>query len=105
MYYKAAKCFLIGTLILAVGCSQKQQTVDLGELYNRSAQSHLIDRNPVILIPGIKGSRLVDSKTGTIVWGTFGRKGLNPNTPTGLEAFSVPILCRIGVCASFRCCN
>lgn len=78
-------------LIIASGCSQKQQTVNLSELYNRSAQSHPIDRNPVILIPGIKGSRLVDSKSGTIIWGTFGRKGLNPNTPLGLELFSVPM--------------
>ena len=93
MNYKATNIFLtcICILIIAGGCSQKQQTVNLGELYNRSAKSHPLDRNPVILIPGIKGSRLVDSETGTIVWGTFGRKGLNPNTPSGLELFSVPM--------------
>lgn len=82
---------LITTLIFLSGCSQKQQTVNLGDLYNRSAQSYLVDRNPVILIPGIKGSRLIDSETGTIVWGTFGRKGLNTNTPVGLKLFSLPM--------------
>ena len=77
--------------MLVGGCSQKRQIVNLGDLYNRPAQSHPIDRNPVILIPGIKGSRLIDSETGTIVWGTFGRKGLNTNTPVGLKLFSVPM--------------
>ena len=91
--YRKIKTFFIFIAILAFmgGCSQKRQIVDLGELYNQSAKSQPIDRNPVILIPGIKGSRLVDSKTGTIIWGTFGKKGLNPNTPLGLELFSVPM--------------
>ena len=84
-----AACLL--TLIIFSSCSQKRPVVNLGELYDRSAQSNTIDRNPVILIPGIKGSRLKDSETGTILWGAFGKRGLNPNTPLGLELFSVPM--------------
>ncbi len=83
------------TLFLALGvfngCSQKRPVVKLGEIYNRSAKSHPIDRHPVILIPGIKGSRLIDGETGTVVWGAFGGMGLNPNTSAGLNLFSVPM--------------
>ena len=79
------------TIVLLGGCSKKQPSINLGEIYNRSAMSHPIDRNPVILIPGITGSRLVDSESGTVVWGTFGSKGLNPNTPLGMELFGVPM--------------
>ena len=78
-------------LVIFSGCSQKKQIVDLGKIYNQSAKSHPIDRHPVILIPGIKGSRLVDSETGTVIWGAFGGQGLNPNTPMGLDLFSVPM--------------
>ena len=71
---KIIRTFLALLLALTVlsGCSQKDQVVDLGEIYNRSAKAHPIDRNPVILIPGIQGSRLVDSETGTIIWGEPG---------------------------------
>ena len=34
---------------------------------------------------------MVDSETGTVIWGTFGRKGLNPNTPLGLQLFGLPM--------------
>lgn len=78
-------------LVIFSGCSQKKQTVDLGEIYNRSARSHPMDRNPVILIPGVQGSRLVDRETDTVIWGAFGGQELNPNTPRGLKLFSVPM--------------
>ena len=85
---------LLALLLASVafsGCSQKKPVIKLGEIYNRSAKSHPIDRHPVILIPGIQGSRLVDSETDTVVWGAFGNVGLNPNTPQGLDLFSVPM--------------
>ncbi|MGK0456861.1 MAG: hypothetical protein ACJAUA_001173, partial [Zhongshania aliphaticivorans] len=93
MHHKKTKTLfvLIFTLILLGGCSQKEQVVNLGELYNQSAQSHPIDRNPVILIPGIKGSRLIDSETNMLVWGAFGQKDLNPNLPDFAKTFSIPM--------------
>lgn len=90
---KIIRTFLALLPVLAVfgGCSQKQPVVNLGEIYNRSAKSHPIDRHPVILIPGIKGSRLIDSETGTMIWGAFGGMELNPNTPLGMDLFSIPM--------------
>ena len=49
-----------------------RRTPDLGGLYNELAQNEDPSRNPVILIPGILGSKRVDRSSGVIVWGTFG---------------------------------
>lgn len=47
-------------------------------LYNRAAQQHFPDQNPVIVIPGILGTRLVDGASGKTVWGAF--DGFSPNS-------------------------
>lgn len=44
----------------------------LGDIYNRGAKRHGPDRNPIVLIPGILGSRLFDEQTGDPVWGALG---------------------------------
>jgi hypothetical protein len=53
---------------LLVGC---RSVPDFGEIYNRAAAYHGERRNPVILIPGILGSRLTEAATGRVVWGAF----------------------------------
>jgi len=61
-------------LAMLTGCqSLKQRSqVDLGDIYNDLAQLPDTERNPVIVIPGILGSRLVDNQTGEVVWGEMG---------------------------------
>ena len=39
----------------AVACSTSLKPPDLGALYNRSAQYHGPERNPIVVIPGILG--------------------------------------------------
>ncbi len=85
---------LVGSLGLlwgATACSSTSPTADLPELYNQSAQDHGIDRNPVILIPGILGSRLKDSVTDTLVWGAFTGEYANPRDPAGARMASLPM--------------
>ncbi|MDH3257083.1 MAG: hypothetical protein OEM27_05660, partial [Nitrospinota bacterium] len=48
-------------------------------------------RNPVIVIPGLLGSKLVDQDTGEKVWGAFGFGQVDPNSPTGARQFSLPM--------------
>ena len=52
---------LIAVLLAAAGagCAHEVSAPDLQGLYDRSAMYHGADRNPVIVIPGILGSRLV----------------------------------------------
>ena len=60
-------------------------------LYDRSAQYHRPDRNPIIVIPGILGSRLVDQATGLKVWGAFNGVSADPKTTEGARLLSLPI--------------
>lgn len=64
---------------------------DLGSIYNRVAQSADKDRNPVIVIPGILGTRLVDESSDDVVWGEFGRDAVNPETPQGARLVALPM--------------
>ncbi len=54
---------------LLVGCRSSLPVPDLGGIYNRAAKSHDAYRNPVIVMPGILGTRLVDPDSGRLIWG------------------------------------
>ena len=64
---------------------------DLGDLYNELAQREDPHRNPIIVIPGLMGSKLVDQDSGKIVWGAFGLGQVNPNTPKGARLVALPM--------------
>jgi len=72
-------------------CASTKQSVDLKSVYDRSAQYHGPDRNPIIVIPGILGSRLVDDDTGKTVWGAFRKEYADPKTAEGAQLISLPI--------------
>ena len=60
--------------LTSFGCAsfqQQKRQVDLGEIYDELAQRPDNERNPVIVVPGILGSRLVDDATSDIVWGKW----------------------------------
>ena len=58
-------------LIPFSGDRQPDHVPQLGRIYSRAAQYEHLDRNPVIVIPGILGSRLVDAKNQKTIWGTI----------------------------------
>lgn len=63
-------------MVVAVsGCAHRKQHASLDTIYNPLAQLPDYQRNPVVVIPGVLGTRLVDSETGKIVWGKFDRVG------------------------------
>jgi len=64
---------------------------DLGDLYNELAQREDPYRNPIIVIPGLMGSKLVDQDSGETVWGAFGLGQVDPNTPKGARLVSLPM--------------
>ena len=82
---------LIVLVLAATGCSTRSPVPELGSLYSRSARYHGPDRNPVIVIPGILGSRLKDSETGTVVWGAFAGAFADPADPQGARLCALPM--------------
>jgi len=78
-------------LILTACASAPTQRDTLKQSYDRAAQYHSPDRNPVIVIPGILGSRLVDNETGQTVWGAFRGEYANPNSDEGVRLITLPI--------------
>jgi hypothetical protein len=78
---------------LMAGCTvvQPPKSADLDSLYSRAAQSHGPDRNPVIVIPGLTGSKLVEGGTGRVVWGAFGGDSAEPQEPEDARLFGLPM--------------
>ncbi len=73
------------------GCTGRPAPPDLSRLYSRVAEFEYPERNPVIVIPGILGSKLVDGDTGTVVWGAFGGGAADPETPEGARLVALPM--------------
>lgn len=64
---------------------------NLGDIYGRTARSADAERNPLIVIPGVLGSRLVDDTSRRVVWGEFGGDGIDPSTPNGARLLALPM--------------
>ena len=89
---QAIATFLLLALFLG-GCQKLtlRKQVSLGEIYNDLAQLPDTERNPVIVIPGILGSRLTDSQTGEIAWGESGLGGASPLKTRSLTELALPM--------------
>lgn len=88
---RTALAIHVAMLISLVGCTAKLRSPDLGGLYDLAAQQRGGLRNPVIVIPGILGSKLTDADTGRVVWGAFTGKYADPRTPDGARLFGLPM--------------
>ncbi len=53
----------LATVSLLGGCTSSLKFPDLGTLYDQAAQHRDENRNPIVMIPGIMGSKLVDAPT------------------------------------------
>lgn len=80
-------------LLLLTGCAAEllRNQPDLAQLYDRSAQTHGPERNPVIVIPGLMGSRLIDETSGRVVWGVFGGDYARPKRPEDARLMALPM--------------
>ncbi|MDX2275521.1 MAG: hypothetical protein NW206_08745 [Hyphomonadaceae bacterium] len=76
----------------AGGCATSaRHEADLRVIYNRSAQYHRPDRNPIVVIPGLLGSRLRAPDGGRVIWGAFDGGAANPSTDEGARALAAPL--------------
>lgn len=82
----------LGVLVLAsTGCLIKPEPMaDLRGIYSDAARYHAAERRPVIVIPGILGSKIA-GPDGEVIWGAFGGKGVNPVRQKGAELLALPM--------------
>jgi hypothetical protein len=84
---------LVGTLVLAsalVGCRSTPEQADLGVLYNETASAIGDQRNPVVVLPGILGTKL-EAADGTKVWGSFTFGAADADFPDGARLIALPM--------------
>jgi len=79
---------VLGSMLLAA-CGSAPKSADLAGIYGRAAMDHGPLRNPVIVIPGILGSRL--EADGRVVWGAFGGGAVNVSKPEDARLFALPL--------------
>lgn len=77
--------------VLGIAACSPDAATTLKTVYERAAMHHLPDRNPVVVVPGIMGSRLVDPESGQLVWGAFARGGVRPTSAESARLVALPI--------------
>lgn len=77
-------------LLVLAGCAADPRQ-DLGALYNEPAQKIGEHRNPVIVIPGILGSKLEEPGLKLPVWGAFTYGAADPDTIEGARLVALPM--------------
>ena len=76
---------------LAGGCAGNDDRSFLTINYQRAAEEHGPDRNPIVVVPGLLGTTLQDTDSGTFVWGGFDNISVDPKKPTGLRWLALPL--------------
>ncbi len=85
---------LVGICLLVMGlagCAQSHSEPNLKDIYQARAQYHGPERRPVIVIPGVLGSRLEQTGSGTVVWGAFDGDYSSPNRSFGAQLTALPM--------------
>lgn len=87
------KSFTAAGVFITFGCSlvSEKPKVNLDKIYSKAAKSHDTEINPVIVIPGILGSNLIDSVTKKSIWGVYDNNYINLKKPENLSTLALPL--------------
>lgn len=95
--YQMSRILLWVSVVATVACvaqgcaTNAARSPDLRAIYEESAQKIGSERNPVVVIPGILGSNLVEKGTGKVVWGAFTYGATDTDYPDGARLFCLPM--------------
>lgn len=82
---------LSSSVLLLSSCATSSRKVNLGNLYSGVASEDNGERNPVIVIPGILGSKLRDHQSGMEVWGAFVPGAADPSHADEAGMIGIPM--------------
>jgi len=72
------------------GCGKGPRAPQLARIYDPIAQA-AGDRHPVVVIPGVLGTRLVDASGERTVWGAYDRTTVDPEDAEGARLVAIPM--------------
>ena len=81
-------CVVFSGFVLS-SCLATLVPVDLNSFFDPAAAERYPERNPVIVIPGFLGTRLVDRDSGRVVWGAVGGDFADPQTAQGARTIAL----------------
>ncbi len=84
---------LVGSLVSILpltGCRSGPKKADVDAIYGRAAQEIGSNRTPVVVIPGILGTKL-DHEDGQKVWGAFKFGAADADRPEGARRMALPM--------------
>jgi len=73
------------------GQMMKKSMPELGRIYQRGAQYENAIRNPVIVVPGMMGSKLSELSTGRLLWGAFNQTSIDATDPDDIRLIAYPL--------------
>lgn len=76
---------------LIPGQMMKKSMPELGVIYQQSAQMKNSIRNPVIVVPGMMGSKLRQTSKDRTVWGVFDSSSIDPNNAEDVRLLACPV--------------
>lgn len=85
------RVILAGAMLCVLAACHGPRKADLAAIYNIPAQQIGDARTPVVVIPGILGSRLENRTTGQKVWGAFTYGAADADTPKGAREIALPM--------------
>ena len=83
-------CLLLLLTLAAPACTTPLHAPELDGLYGAAARAESAERNPVVVIPGVLGSRLAGPGQEP-VWGAFGGGSVSPREPEGARLLALPM--------------
>ncbi|MEM1422714.1 MAG: hypothetical protein AAGH64_01800 [Planctomycetota bacterium] len=91
MRYDALALGFLAVLGVVAGCNAQPRQPDIGLIYNDAARMIGDARNPVIVIPGILGTKLEEPGTERPIWGSFTYGAADPDTAEGARLVALPM--------------
>jgi len=83
--------FALAIFLSSAGCLEQHHPADVAAIYREAARTESSRRRPVIVIPGILGSNLIQQDTGRVVWGAFSGTYADPLTAEGARLIALPM--------------
>ena len=86
----------MAVVLLLAGCVSAPEQPDLQSIYREVARASEPGEHPLITVPGLLGSRLVERQSGAVVWGGGARTGLSadPADPADMRRIALPVVPR-----------